>query len=98
VILSFGRDATTGELTSLVAPWGTTAMGYNDRRLLSSVTEPAGGVFSLSYDPMGRLTDLTLLAARDDSAAVGNAGTQRRIRRLSLRVPRGVPQRSLCRA
>jgi RHS repeat-associated protein len=73
VTLTFGRDD-AGELTSLVGPWGTTAMAYNDRGLLSSVTDPAGGSFSLAYDPMGRLTGLTRPNGVADVLAYDPAG------------------------
>jgi YD repeat-containing protein len=74
VILSFGRDATSGELTSLTAPWGTTTMAYDEVGTVASVTDPAGGVFSLTYDPMGRLVGLARPNGVADILAYDPAG------------------------
>ncbi|MBT8491410.1 MAG: hypothetical protein KJN62_10225, partial [Deltaproteobacteria bacterium] len=63
---NFGYD-TRGRLTSLITDTRETSYSYNARGFLESVTDPENHTTTYSYDPVGRITDVS----RADGSSVG---------------------------
>ncbi len=70
---TYVRDP-AGNITSVQGPGGTSAYGYDDGSQLTSLTDPAGGLFEMAYDGAGRRTSLTRPNGVDDTIVFDLAG------------------------
>ncbi|HEX3425363.1 MAG TPA: RHS repeat-associated core domain-containing protein [Acidimicrobiales bacterium] len=64
--VGYGYDP-AGSRTSMTGPAGATTYGYNDLGLVSSITDPTGGVYGYTYNGARQLTGLTRPNGVDDT-------------------------------